>query len=101
MSRGRERSAYMIKTAQERRRTEEWQVLLSSLERTRRELVLARAGFDGASDPELTESFNYEMLALQARYGYLLRQIKILDGMGQQTDTEGPSLGHLPQTACP
>ena len=91
----------MIKTAQERRRTEERHVLRSALDRTRRELALARAGFDGASDPELTESFIYEILALQARYGYLLRQIKILDGTGQQTDTEGPSLGPLPQTACP
>lgn len=61
-------------------RQEERQVLLDALERTRVLLTQAHGDFNAASDPDLTESYIYEIKALQARYGYLLRQIKELSG---------------------
>ena len=61
-------------------RQEARQVLLDALERTRVLLTQAHGDFNAASDPDLTESYIYEIKALQARYGYLLRQIKELSG---------------------
>lgn len=72
----------MTKTARDRRRaeTEERRVLLEGLSRTRVQLAQAYASFNAVSDPELIDSYSYEILALRARYGYLLRQIKGEEG---------------------
>ena len=36
-----------------------------------------------AKDPDLIESYVFEINALQARYSYLLRRVKELDGEAQ------------------
>ena len=53
-----------------------------SLQETKILIAQAYAGFNSATDPELVESYVYEIQAYQARYSYLLRQRKALDGGG-------------------
>ena len=47
---------------------------------TRALIAQAYAGFNSASDGELVESYIYEIQSLQARYSYLLRRRKALEG---------------------
>ena len=72
----------MTKAERRRQRTqleEERQTLTSELARTRTRIAQAYSGFNSARDPDLVESFIYEINSLQARYTYLLRQIKKLE----------------------
>ena len=46
-------------------------------------IAQAYAGFNAAKDPDLIESYVFEINALQARYSYLLRRVKELDGEAQ------------------
>lgn len=59
---------------------EERQALLAGLEQTRVLIAQAYAGFNAAGDPDLIESYVFEINALQARYSYLLRRVKELEG---------------------
>lgn len=52
------------------------QELLSDLNTVQRELALAYARFDNAVEPELVDAAIYEINALRARCGYLLRMLK-------------------------
>ena len=63
-----------------RAQREERQDLLSSLSRTRALLNQAYGGFNTTSDGDLIESYVFEINALQARYNYLLRRVKELEG---------------------
>ena len=54
--------------------------LLETLAQTRLLINQAYSGFNTAQDPELIESFVFEINALQCRYSYLLRRIKELEG---------------------
>lgn len=53
--------------------------LLEGMADTRRLLNQAYQGFNSHSDPDLVESFVYEINALQSRYSYLVRRMKDLD----------------------
>lgn len=53
--------------------------LETSMAETRHALTQAYAGFNATTDPELVESFVYEIRALQARYSYLIRRRKALE----------------------
>ena len=57
---------------------EERQELLRSLTRTL--INQAYGGFNSASDSDLIESYVFEINSLQARYNYLLRRVKELEG---------------------
>ena len=46
-------------------------------------IAQAYAGFNAAKDPDLIESYVFEINALQARYSYLLRRVKERDGEAQ------------------
>ena len=61
-------------------RDTERQGLLEGLGQTRALIAQAYAGFNAAGDPDLIESYVFEINALQARYSYLLRRVKELDG---------------------
>ena len=50
--------------------------LLRSLSHTQREIEQAYNRFNFASDPDLVESYVYEISSLQCRYNYLLRRVK-------------------------
>ena len=58
----------------------ERQTLLEGLSRTRALIAQAYSGFNTARDPDLIESYVFEINALQARYSYLLRRVKELEG---------------------
>ena len=55
-------------------------VLLEGLSQTRALIAQAYQGFNDACDPDLIESYVFEINALQSRYTYLLRQVKELEG---------------------
>lgn len=54
--------------------------LMSSLAHTRALINQAYGGFNTTSDSDLIESYVFEINALQARYSYLLRRVKELEG---------------------
>ena len=58
----------------------ELRALKEGLDRTRVLINQAYAGFNGTDDPDLIESYVFEINALQSRHSYLLRQLKELDG---------------------
>ena len=51
---------------------------------TRTLIAQAYSGFNTARDPDLIESYVFEINALQSRYSYLLRRVKELDGAAQR-----------------
>lgn len=63
-----------------RAREDERKELVSSLTRTRTLINQAYGDFNTASDGDLIESYVFEINALQARYNYLLRRVKELEG---------------------
>ena len=58
---------------------EERQTLMEGLGQTRALIAQAYSGFNSASDPDLIESYVFEINALQARYSYLLRRVEELE----------------------
>ncbi len=56
-------------TAEELSRRE----LLGAIADVRRDIEVARNGFQNASEPELVDAAAFEIKALEARYSYLLR----------------------------
>ena len=67
---------------------------------TRALIAQAYAGFNAASDGDLVEAYIYEIQSLQARYSYLLRCRKALDGEEAPREKKGSApLGE--RTAIP
>lgn len=58
---------------------EERLALLESMQQTRLMLHQAYTGFNAVEDPDLIESYVYEINALQARYSYLLRRMRAVE----------------------
>ena len=54
--------------------------LAEGLAQTSRLINQAYQGFIAVQDPDLIESYVYEINSLQSRYTYLLRRLKELDG---------------------
>lgn len=66
-----------------RRESEQEQVrqaLMDGVTQTRHLIAQAYGGFNDTSDPDLIDSYVFEINALQARHSYLLRQLKQLEG---------------------
>lgn len=61
-------------------REEARRTVAQCLTQTRRQIAQAYQGFNAVRDPDLIESYVYEINALQSRYSYLLRQMKELEG---------------------
>ena len=59
---------------------EERRELMQSLSHTRTLINQAYGGFNNASDSDLIESYVFEINSLHARYNYLLRRVKELEG---------------------
>lgn len=72
--------AFRKKNGRATPRQEERQEMMESLAQTRVQINQAYTGFNNTADPDLIESYVYEINALQSRYSYLLRMIKELDG---------------------
>ena len=81
--------AHSAKTFSLRRRLntpaqQERQELLEGLERTKVLINQAYACFNRESDPDLIESYVFEINALQSRYSYLLRRVRELEQEREQ-----------------
>lgn len=77
-----EQAAYRISSPRRKRDAqaqEERRELLEEMAQTRRLLNQAYQGFNAHSDPDLVESYVYEINALQSRYSYLVRRMKDLE----------------------
>lgn len=60
-------------------RDAERQTLLDGMVETRRKISDAYSGFNNTHDPDLIESYVYEINSLQSRYSYLLRRVRELE----------------------
>ena len=58
----------------------EYELLLSEIEKTKLAMETAYCNFENALEPELIDSYIYELNAAQERYRYLIRRAKYLDG---------------------
>lgn len=65
--------------------------LKDSIEKTRRALDIAYAGFDNAVEADLIDSYIYEINALQLRYKYLISLADL-----RETEVENLSRKHSP-----
>ena len=61
---------------QESQPDEDYQSLLDNLTQTKNNLDLAYQNFENATDPELIDSYIYEVNAIQMRYQFLLCRLK-------------------------
>ena len=61
---------------------EERHALINGMRQTKISINQAYAGFNATRDPDLIESYVFEINALQARYSYLLRQMRALEEEG-------------------
>ena len=50
--------------------------LQDSIEKTRRALDIAYAGFDNAIDADMIDSYIYEIIALNKKYEYFIKRAK-------------------------
>jgi hypothetical protein len=53
--------------------------LLNEIEAVQQSLETANSNFENVSDPDLIDSYIYEMNAISFRYRYLLRQIRAFE----------------------
>ena len=72
---------FQFRKKRENARDQERRALLEGLGQTRTLIAQAYSGFNTARDPDLIESYVFEINALQSRYSYLLRRVKELDGV--------------------
>ena len=74
-----ENKVFFLRRRRESAREQERHTLLEGLEQTRVLIAQAYAGFNAAGDPDLIESYVFEINSLQARYSYFLRRVKELE----------------------
>lgn len=70
--------------------------LEKSLRETQILIAQAYAGFNSAADPELVESYVYEIQSLQARYSYLLRRRKAYGSPAAAKPVSRPAAARAP-----
>ena len=57
----------------------EQESLLYEIKKTKLALEIANSNFDNSLDPDLIDSYIFEVNAVQKRYKFLLRQLKNLE----------------------
>lgn len=72
--------AFSLRRRAESEREAEARTLREGLVETRTKINQAYALFNSTGDADLIESYVFEINALQARYSYLLRRFKELEG---------------------
>ena len=70
---------FPLRKRQDSPEQQERQTLLDGLNKTRELIDQAYACFNQESDPDLIESYVFEINALQSRYSYLLRRIREME----------------------
>ncbi len=68
---------------------QERQELLEGLDRTKMLINQAYACFNRENDPDLIESYVFEINALQRRYSYLLRRVREIENATALSAAEG------------
>ena len=66
------------------RREEDRRQLMAGMQETRDQLNFAYAQFNTYTDPDLVDACVYEINALQSRYSYFVRQVKLLEAAAQE-----------------
>ena len=69
---------FLLRKKEDPNLRQEREELLEGLARTRVQINQAYACFNRESDPDLIESYVFEINALQSRYSYLLRRVREL-----------------------
>lgn len=70
---------FSLRKKEDTPRQQERRQLLEGLAKTRVLINQAYACFNRESDPDLIESYVFEINALQSRYSYLLRRVRELE----------------------
>ncbi len=72
-------------------REQQMNSILSDLDKTRRALEDAYAGFDNVTDPDLIDCYIYEVNSVLKRYKFLLEQAAKINLLpGEELDPESP-----------
>ncbi len=61
--------------------------LLSDLEKTKRALEIAYAGFDNVTEPDLIDCYIYELNSVMKRYKYLMKQAARLSMLPEEKES--------------
>ncbi|MEW4411606.1 YaaL family protein [Clostridium sp. AN503] len=74
-------AGHFFKKEREKRPSLENLELKAEIEQTRHKMESARNQFEQVVDPTLIDCYIYELNAAQLRYQFLLRRVKILEGL--------------------
>lgn len=61
--------------------------LLSDLEKTKKALEIAYAGFDNVTEPDLIDCYIYEVNSVYKRYKFLMEQAALLNMLPEKKET--------------
>ncbi|MCH5266075.1 MAG: YaaL family protein [Lachnospiraceae bacterium] len=56
--------------------------LMKEIEALNQSMEIANSNFENVSDPDLIDSYIYEMNAISFRYKYLIRQMRNIEAQG-------------------
>ena len=72
--------------------------LLSDLEKTKKALEIAYAGFDNVTEPDLIDCYIYEVNSVMKRYKFLLEQAAALSLLPEENTHSAPLSTETPAT---
>lgn len=72
--------------------------LLSDLEKTKKALEIAYAGFDNVIEPDLIDCYIYEVNSVMKRYKFLLEQAAALNLLPEENIHSAPLSAETPAT---
>lgn len=72
--------------------------LLSDLEKTKKALEIAYAGFDNVTEPDLIDCYIYEVNSVMKRYKFLLEQATALSLLPEENMHHAPLSTETPAT---
>lgn len=73
--------------------------LLSDLEKTKKALEIAYAGFDNVTEPDLIDCYIYEVNSVMKRYKFLLEQAAALSLLPEENTHSAPLNAETPATS--
>lgn len=94
---------YFSQSSRENRTLSEKEIarnaLLSDLEKTKRALEVAYAGFDNVIEPDLIDCYIYEVNSVLKRYKFLLEQAAALSPLPEECTASSPLNPKAPLTS--
>lgn len=70
--------------------------LLSDLEKTKKALEIAYAGFDNVTEPDLIDCYIYEVNSVLKRYRFLMKQAAMLNMLPEENEHISPLHAETP-----